>query len=105
MSDERPKKEQNHQEKKIEALEKMKRPAPPRNVFKPRGSPPHKQLTKEDKEYNAAIDRQVQFWQEQVDKTQGMEGKARDAFAQENAKGKVKGKAKDRFNRANEHER
>ena len=116
MSDEHPKndpkKNQQHDqpnhgyhEKKIEQLEKMRRLSPPAPVFKPRGSPPHKQLNDADKKYNAALDRQVKYWHDQAEKTQGMEGKAREPFNKEVSRGKIKGKAQDRFNRASGIER
>lgn len=97
--------QQSYHEWKIEQLEKQRRPPSPMPALKPPGSPPHKQLTKEDKKYNEALDRQIQLWHDQAEKTQGMDGQSKEAFSKEIAKGKIKGKAKDRFNRASGIER
>ena len=75
-----PEEELSFHERKIKVLEQQRRYPGPRPGPKPPGAPPNKALTPTDLEFNQAIDRQITFWQKQVEITPEHEGKARRSF-------------------------
>ncbi|MCA9303404.1 MAG: hypothetical protein KC996_04715 [Phycisphaerales bacterium] len=95
-SDKPPK--QSFHDRKIAELEARKRlappqPSPPRPIGAP---PPSKQLNAEDRAVNEALDRLIGLWKKEKEKVQGREGQLQEHFR----KGKIKGKAKDGFERS-----
>lgn len=67
-------------ERKIEELQHLRRPPALIPTRAPGGGPPVKQYTREDQMFNAALDRQIAFWKEQAEKTQGQDDLAKNAL-------------------------
>lgn len=89
---------QSFHDRKIAELESRKRPPPPQPTGPGfRGAPPpSKHLNDEDREFNNALDRMIQLWKDQKEKVKRREGQLKEHFT----KGKIKGKAKDGFERS-----
>ena len=102
---------QSYHEWKIEQLEKLRKPSVLVPIRQPGGGPPVKQFTHEDRKFNAALDQQIAFWQQQVEKTQGHEDRSKEALTLavrdgvQARKNEIKGQAKDDFALGKEKDR
>lgn len=102
---------QDFHEWKIEQLERLRKPPVLTPVRQPGGGPPLKQHTHEDRMFNAALDRQIVFWQLQIEKTRSREDRSKVALNRavrdgvQARKDEIKDQAKDDFALGKEKDR
>lgn len=71
-----------YHDRKIEDLEKRRRIPPPQPIppHPPGTPPPRNLLSIEDRDFNTALDKLIDYWRFQKENTKGREGQLREAY-------------------------
>ncbi|MCC7389425.1 MAG: hypothetical protein IT431_11720 [Phycisphaerales bacterium] len=69
-----------HAERKIEELQQLRRPPTLQPTLTPKGPGVKEVVTEATRRFNEALDRQITFWQEQIERQRAIKDRARTEF-------------------------